>query len=96
MEIPEKSGKGIPMKEYWEQVSCYADLALQIADGDAGRLMTLIGEMDHLPPPTFEGLLTHLQSDAVTSLPEEERTELWSSLVEFIRRQLERSTKKAG
>ena len=86
MEIPEKSGKGIPMKEYWEQVSCYADLALQIADGDAGRLMTLIGEMDHLPPPTFDGLLTHLQSDAVTSLPEEERTKLWSSLVEFTAR----------
>jgi hypothetical protein len=86
MEIPEKSGKGIPMKEYWEQVSCYADLALQIADGDAGRLMTLIGEMDHLPPPAFDGLLTHLQSDAVTSLPEEDRTKLWSSLVEFTAR----------
>ncbi|MFA5205463.1 MAG: hypothetical protein WC708_13795 [Lentisphaeria bacterium] len=86
MEIPEKSGKGIPMKEYWEQVSCYADLALKIADGDPGRLMTLIGEMDHLPPPTFDGLLTHLQSDAVTSLPEEERTKLWSSLVEFTAR----------
>ena len=86
MEIPEKSGKGIPMKEYWEQVSCYADIALQIADGDAGRLMTLIGEMDHLPPPTFDGLLNHLQSDAVTSLLEEERTKLWSSLVEFTAR----------
>lgn len=86
MEIPEKSGKGIPMKEYWAQVSCYADLALQIADGDPGRLMTLIGEMDHLPPPTFEGLLTHLESDAVTALPEEERTNLWSSLVEFTSR----------
>ena len=83
MEIPDKSGKGIPMKEYWEQVSCYADLALQITDGDAGRLITLVGEMDHLPPPAFEGLLAHLQSDAVTGLPEEERTNLWSSLVEF-------------
>ena len=86
MEIPDKSDKGIPMKEYWEQVACYADLALQIADGDPSRLMTLIGEMDHLPPPTFDGLLTHLQSDAVTSLPEEERTKLWSSLVEFTAR----------
>lgn len=66
------------MKEYWEQVSCYADLALQIAGGDAGRLMTLIDEMDHLPPPTFDGLLTHIQSDAVTSLPEKVRTKIWS------------------
>lgn len=86
MEIPDKSDKGIPMKEYWEQVSCYADLALQIADGDAGRLMTLIGEMDNLPPATFDGLLTHLQSDTVTTLPEEERTKIWSSLVEFTAR----------
>ena len=86
MEIPEKSGKGIPMKDYWEQVSCYADLALQIAEGDPGRLMTLIGEMVHLPPPVFDGLLTHLQSDPVTSLPEEERTTLWTSLVEFTAR----------
>ena len=86
MEIPEKSGKRLPMKEYWEQVSYYADLALQIADGDPGRLMTLIGEMDDLPPATFENLLNHLQSDVVTSLPEEERTKLWSSLVEFTAR----------
>ena len=83
MEIPEDRDKGIPVKEYWAQVSCYAELALQIADGDAGRLMTLIGEMDNLPPAAFDGLLTHLQSDAVTSLPEEERTKLWSSLIEF-------------
>ncbi len=86
MEIPEKRDKGIPVKEYWEQVSCYADLTLQIADGDASRLMTLIGEMDNLPPATFDGLLIHLQSHAVTSLPEEERTKLWSSLVEFTAR----------
>lgn len=86
METPEKSGKGILMKEYWDQVSSYANLALQIADGDADRLMTLIGEMDHLPPPIFDGLLNHLQSDAVTSLPEDARTKLWSSLVEFTTR----------
>ena len=83
MEIPEELGKGVPMKEYWEQVSCYADLALQIAEGDAGRLMTLIGEMDHLPPTSLDGLVTHLQSDSVTSLPEEDCTKLWSSLIEF-------------
>lgn len=86
MEIPDKSDKGIPMKDYWEQVTCYADLALQIAGADAGRLMTLIGAMDSLPPAIFDGLLTHLQSEAVTSLPEEERTKLWSSLVEFTAR----------
>ena len=96
MEIPAKSGSGIPMKEYWEQVSCYADLALQIAQGDAGRLMTLIAEMDHLPPPTFDALLMHLQSDAVTSLPEQERTKLWSSLVEFSGRHRRFSDAKAA
>ncbi len=83
MEIPEKKDNGIPVKEYWEQVACYADLAIQLANGDTGRLMTLIGEMDSLPPTAFDGLLNHLQSDAVTSMPEEERTTLWSSLVEF-------------
>ena len=86
MEIPKKSDKGIPMKDYWEQVSCYADLALQIAGADTGRLMTLIGEMDSLPPDVFDGLLTHLQSEVVTGLPEEERTKLWSSLIEFTAR----------
>jgi len=86
MKIPDKADKGVPMKEYWEQVSCYADLALQIADGDIERLMALIGALDNLPSDAFDSLLTHLQTDTVVSIPEDERTKLWSSLVAFTTR----------
>jgi hypothetical protein len=81
--IPDKASEGIPMKEYWDQVSCYAELALQMAGKDTDRLKKLVGAMDNLPPPVFDGLLGHLESDAIAGLPEKERTSLWSELMKF-------------
>ncbi len=86
MEIPDRSDKRIPIEDYWEQVSGYTNLALQIAGSDVDRLVTLIDAMNKLMPEAFDTLLTHLQSDAVISMPEEERTRLWSALVEFTTR----------
>lgn len=84
MEIPEKSDTGIPVKEYWEQISCFAGLALQIAECDVDRLITLVGEMGNLPTDVFNDLLDRLQTDPVIKIPEEDRTRLWSSLVETV------------
>jgi hypothetical protein len=86
MEILQPSSREIGMEAYWDQVDCYAHLALQIADRNAGRLTTLIGEMNNLPRRTIEGLLSHLRTDAIANLPEEQRTKLWSSLIEFTAR----------
>lgn len=81
--IPEDREKGVPRKEYWEQVSCYAELALGMAEGNVGRLNKLVEELDSLPPPVFDRLLKHLESPAITGLFEDERTILWSALTEF-------------
>ncbi|MDY0295865.1 MAG: hypothetical protein RB296_00980 [Acidobacteriota bacterium] len=83
MQIPEQSGKEILMHEFWEQVSGYAELALSMADESVTRLRTLIEIMGNLPPEGFKGLLNRLESDDITSLPDEERTSLWSALMDF-------------
>ncbi len=86
-EIPEDHLKdGIPRKEYWEQVSCYAELALEMAQKDTARFEVLVKALDTLPPPIFDKLLEHLASDDMAELPEKQRTSLWSALVEFTAR----------
>ena len=84
--VPDDGDKGVTKKEYWDQVSCYADLALKMAEGDTVRLGELVEALDTLPPPVFDKLLNHLESAAIRDLPEAERTSLWSVLVEFTAR----------
>lgn len=81
--IPEDRDKGVTRAEYLDQVSCYSDLAVGLAEGVPDRLRELVGFLDSLPPPVFDRLLGHLESAAITSLPESERMPVWSSLVDF-------------
>jgi hypothetical protein len=78
---PEKEVSGA---EYWDQVTCYADFALDLAKGDPGRLKKLVEYLDRLPPLIFDKLLEHLELTEVTDLPEDVRMPVWSALVDFI------------
>lgn len=81
--IPENWEKGVAHREYREQVSFYADLTFQMAEGDSVRMAKLVGVLDNLPLPVFDKLLEYLGSVTVAALPEADRTRLWSALVEF-------------
>ena len=81
--IPHGWTKEVSQKDYWEHVTLYADMAVEMAQADIGRLDELIGYLDHLPQSTFEKILEHLSSDAITSTSEDERVGLWSGLVKF-------------
>lgn len=81
--IPENWEKGVTHKEYWEQVSHYAEMAVSMAEHDLEKLRQLVGEFDNLPRPAFDRLLGILASKEVTELPEETRLPLWDKLRTF-------------
>ncbi len=81
--IPDDWEKGVSHKEYWEQVSSYAELAVSMARDDFEKLNELVNHLGNLPRPSFDEILALLSSEAITSKPEEERLTLWTRLADF-------------
>lgn len=81
--IPSGWSETVTTKDYWEQVSIYAELAVGIAEKDLSRLIELIRHIPSLPSPSGPKLLEHLASEKVVSLPDEQRGPLWEALVEL-------------
>jgi len=73
-------------KEYWDQVTGYAELAVEMACEDLDKLKELVGNLDNLPKPSFDTVLEHLSSVAITELPENQRLPIWTSLTDFVRK----------
>ncbi len=81
--IPDDWKNEVTHKEYWQQVSLYAELAVKAAGYDTKRLSTLIDHFDSLPKPAFVQLLQVLASQAISELPEEQRLLIWDHLKKF-------------
>ena len=81
--IPDDWEKSVSHKEYWEQVSFYAELAVSMASNDIEKLSELVNHLDKLPAPSFEKTLARISSEAITSKSEDERLELWTRLTAF-------------
>ncbi len=71
--------------EYWEQISIYAEMAIGLARSSVARLCELIKALPDLPQEAHQSLVTHLQSSAVTDLPEADRMVVWESLNDLAR-----------
>jgi hypothetical protein len=82
--IPEDWKKGVSKEEYWDQVSSYANLAVEMAKNDLAKLREIIDNLDNLTEPAIEKLLVYLQSSEIINLNEEERTPIWKSLFELV------------
>jgi hypothetical protein len=82
--IPDNWSKGVTHAEYWEQVKGYAELAVKTAESNVQRLAELIDRLALLSPSAQEQLLTHLESDNVLALPEADRLNLWTALVDLV------------
>ncbi len=82
--LPEEQTKGISQQDYWEQVSCYTNMAVDLAKNNLTRLSELVSVLNNLPQPAFDNLLEHLESDEITGKLEAERYPLWSTLESFI------------
>jgi hypothetical protein len=73
-------------KEYWDQVTGYAELAVEMACGDLDKLKELVANLDNLPEPSFDKVLEYLSSEAITELPENQRLPIWTNLTDFARK----------
>jgi hypothetical protein len=82
--IPDEWSEGSSGKEYWEQINAYAKLAVGAASNDLRKLQTLIDKMNTLPIESRDELLTHLRSETITALPEDERLPIWKELTDLI------------
>lgn len=83
MTIPKDWENKVTNKEYFEQVSAYAEIAVETAKGDFDKLAELIGNLDNLTGPSFDKLLAYLQLEQIKDAPEDKRTLLWEVLIRF-------------
>ena len=82
--IPDDWSEGSKAKEYREQVTAYAELAIDMAKRDYVKLVNLIDNLDHLWPQAQKQVLDYLGSDAIVSMPEADRVRLWTELINLV------------
>jgi hypothetical protein len=85
--IPRDWKDSVRRAEYWEQITAYIDLAVDLAKNDSTKLYELIKRLPDLPQSAHEILLEYLNSDAIRSLSEADRLPLWESLGGLVRHQ---------
>ena len=82
--IPNDWKEGVTNEEkYWQQLSFYDKLAVEVAHHDAARLSMLIKHFDKLHEPAFDQLVKVLESQAISGLPEDQKLSIWDSLTKF-------------
>jgi len=82
--IPVDWSEGVTNREYWDQVSGYAELAVNMAAADITKLAELIDRLPDLPAPAYASVLDHLSKDIVLSLSEDDRLPLWEALIDLV------------
>lgn len=82
--IPDDWTQGVTRREYWEQIIIYTELAILAAMNDLSKLIDLTDRLGDLPLPAHEQLVAHLGSEALVSMPEAERVQLWNKLVGLV------------
>jgi hypothetical protein len=83
MTIPQDWPK-VTRKEYWDQVTSYADMTIEMAEHDVSRLEELTSHLDNLPPQSLEKVLKCLSAEDIAGKPENERMSLWTGLIELV------------
>lgn len=81
--IPDDWAKGVTQGEYWEQVDHYLQIAVAAAKSDHAKLVQLIRRIENLPQSALDQLLAHIGSDAVMAMPENDRLDVWTALVDL-------------
>lgn len=82
--ISEDRHEGVSAQEYWDQISAYADLAVEVAKSDVARLAALLDHMDHLRGPAHEQLLEYLESDALLAVSANDGLLVWTKLTDMV------------
>ena len=83
--IPRDWKDSVLLSEYWEQITAYTELAIDLGKKDTEKLGELINRLSDLPEPVQESFLFHLTSNEVVALPEAERLPIWEKLESLVR-----------
>jgi len=78
--IPAEWENTVTLKEYSQQASLYAELAVTAAGHNTARLTALIDLSDNLPKTTLYHFLEVLGSESISDLPEEQKLSIWNHL----------------
>ena len=81
--VPEDWKPEVSNKDYLDQVVGYAELAVHMACEDLDKLKEIVGNLDNLPPTSFDAILDYLSSESIIELPENERLPIWTKLTDF-------------
>ncbi len=84
--IPRDWKDSVLLSDYWEQITAYTELAIDLGKKDTEKLGALINRLSDLPGVAQENLLLHLASKEVVALPEAKRLPLWEKLDSLVRR----------
>ena len=82
--IPQDWQNGATPEDYSWQVEQYARLLAESAATVPNQLIQLIERLDNLPRPALGKVLEHLSSEAVRSLPEQERLPVWEAIMSLV------------
>jgi hypothetical protein len=82
--IPDDWKPQITEKEYFERVTAYSELAVELACDEPQRLGELVEHIDNLPKTSFDAVLQKLSSDTVLNASEETRQGIWEHLCAFV------------
>ena len=82
--IPDDWTEGTTDADYAEQIDAYAQLAIEAAKHNRDKLVALVRRVNNLPFNSRQQVLEYLSSDAITSLPEDERLPIWNELTEML------------
>ena len=84
--IPDDWKESVTHEEYWQQVSYYAELAIDVAVHNVAQLSRLINHFSNLPKDAFDQLIKTLNSQTFSELTEDQRLLLWEHLTQFTHR----------
>ena len=84
--VPETWDGTVKIREYWNEVSDYAVMVVEMVEDEPARAGDLVELLDDLPNGVFDKALACLSSETVANLPEEHRNDLWTKLVILSRR----------
>ena len=84
--IPENWEEGVTNADFWKQVQECADMVVDMSKGNLAYISELVCNLDNIPQPAYEKLLTHLLSDEILNLPDKERVTIWETMISLIQK----------
>ena len=82
--IPDNWTMGVTRAEMYNQSIEYAQIAFNAAKTNVSWLVELVQRLVNIPQPVRDQLLSFLVSDDILTLPESDRCQLWTALVNLV------------